>query len=728
MTFKVYAADEWKNPFAIKVYDGDWQDVQIAYVYNLGIWHVVFPEPIIPAIEIITGPIVSGVGGFSIDFQLLQSTNAESVVAKLYLGTDQSTLVETQTAQTDPSGVDTLGFLFTGLINNQTYNYVITAYSITENTAQISGQVTVAVDQPTVNITLMSPDIFLNYVDIYWSSTYQYAYRIDIFNNSTGALVYTRSLQWTVGVENYWRASFNLSSTTTYRVEVSVQSAGELNALDTDYFVSPATPSPTINYLTVTTLSCSSIQVSWSVTNYTSATLYFGKSTGFAGTGGGGATYLETPTSIQISSGTGSQIFNNLLSGTEYGASLVASLTGGTDTSWGDESGPYPLARTETSVPSPPNAPTITGINWVAVNLVSQSGYLLFNSGGENCNPTTGYRLEYKQTGTSSWAHLTAFNSSTGYFVGPTYNTSYDFRLFALSSSGDSAASNTFTSTSPNVPAPTASSFTSTGATQTSISLGWSSSNQTSYEIRDNATNTLLVNGLYSSSTSASVTNLSIGISYTFKLIVFNAAGNTASTTTTASTLGYVRSTCSITSITNRNTTGFTVNWSSTNQSYYRIRVLQGTTQVVNTNAISGSSTRTYNVAGLTHSTSYTVELTVWSNDEYNVSGVTPSESSTTTSTTTPPAATLSNVSMSLVSGKLKVTWSSTYQAEYRVRIYYKSDLTSVIYQSNRQTGTVTSWTSPTAATGHTYRASVELWNAYGVSTGLQWSGDVQVT
>ena len=104
MPFNINISDNpnspaWKKPDNLSVYDGSWKTVKVGYVYDLGVWRVVFPDPIIPLVNVIDNGSwaeVNTVDRFYVQM-ILNTSELESMVGELYLGsTATGTPIQTQ--------------------------------------------------------------------------------------------------------------------------------------------------------------------------------------------------------------------------------------------------------------------------------------------------------------------------------------------------------------------------------------------------------------------------------------------------------------------------------------------------------------------------------------------------------------------------------------------------------------------------------------------------------
>ncbi len=146
------------------------------------------------------------------------------------------------------------------------------------------------------------------------------------------------------------------------------------------------------------------------------------------------------------------------------------------------------------------------------------------------------YNVQYRISGTSTWATMSVPSGSTGTTItGLSPATSYDFAVIGVNSAGSGLTSTTVTAATTSVqtatPGPVAN-FAATAATTTSVSLSWSppasGSTPTGYTVQyavSGSTSWLtFATGL--TGTGASVTGLLAGTSYMFRVTATNVAGS----------------------------------------------------------------------------------------------------------------------------------------------------------------------------------------------------------
>lgn len=439
MPLRVYDNDDWRSPTSISIYDNSsWRTAKVGYVYDTGIWRVVFPDPITPSISVSSGPF----GDRQSVYVNLSLVNTDYIIAELYAGSTQTTLVQTQTIEINELITDPEQVRFNGLSNNTTYNMKITAYSITENTSvYLSGPVTtINVIVPTVNITsIINEDV--QSATINWTSTNQYQYRVVIRRTSDSLELWKTGVLPTTGTETSVTAYFNAVTNTNYTVSVEVISTSFDGATDTDNFTTPNIIQPQITSLTGSS-NCSSITMSWVASQYVSGRIGLHQITG----GGGPGSELY---GYSFSSPISSYTFTGLPATSTYSAVLTLTSSTGNSVNSYDVLGERFVGTTDPSVNTPTN---FTGSS----NFYGNGVNLSWTAAVGNCSSVTGYNVQYKLSSSGTWLTLvngiTATSADTTLYVTLTANTSYDFRVRANGSGGIVSEYATTTITTNNNP------------------------------------------------------------------------------------------------------------------------------------------------------------------------------------------------------------------------------------------------------------------------------------
>ncbi|MBI4304536.1 MAG: fibronectin type III domain-containing protein [Chloroflexi bacterium] len=188
------------------------------------------------------------------------------------------------------------------------------------------------------------------------------------------------------------------------------------------------------------------------------------------------------------------------------------------------------LKSTPVPAPSAPSSLTATAASATQVNL----------SWVDNANSEDGFRVERATNNTFTANRVTATvaaNTVSYVATGLTGSTTYYFRVFATSSAGDSAASNTRSVTTPtattNIPsAPTSLAATAASAAQVNLTWTDNANNESGFLIQ-RATNNTFTAGLTTATVAANAvsyndTTVAGATTYYYRVYATNSAGNSA--------------------------------------------------------------------------------------------------------------------------------------------------------------------------------------------------------
>ena len=189
------------------------------------------------------------------------------------------------------------------------------------------------------------------------------------------------------------------------------------------------------------------------------------------------------------------------------------------------------------AAPGQPNAPTIVnGSTQVTINWAAPAA---------NGCAITGYQIEISTNGGSSWAIVAANATGTSYAAtGLTNGTAYVFRLAATNCMGFGAFSAASTSVTPNPVSSQPLALAVTGSGSNQVALTWTAPSSTGgtsitdyiveYSTDGGATWQIYADGV-SAATSATVTGLTAGLNYSFRVSAVNGVGASSSSTSTLS-------------------------------------------------------------------------------------------------------------------------------------------------------------------------------------------------
>ncbi len=211
-----------------------------------------------------------------------------------------------------------------------------------------------------------------------------------------------------------------------------------------------------------------------------------------------------------------SYAFTGLTADTQYSLQVRAKNAGGTSAAASLN------ARTLPTAPGPPTGLTTSGITQTSITLnwTKPAG-------------ATGYKV---RTGTTG-AFTTLSDVATYTFTGLTANTAYTLQVRASNAGGDSSVAQT-TATTNNVPPPPVpaapTSLTTSGITQTSITLSWTkSTGAASYEVRRGSGTWTALGDV----ASYAFTGLTANTQYSLQVRAKNAGGTSTAASLSARTL-----------------------------------------------------------------------------------------------------------------------------------------------------------------------------------------------
>ena len=294
---------------------------------------------------------------------------------------------------------------------------------------------------------------------------------------------------------------------------------------------------------------------------------------------------------------------------------------------------------------------------------------------------------------TSSALEYTAWGNAatTTTITNLTPNTSYNILLTPYRTSGLSGTP-VFVNTS-TTPTPTAN-IQSVQTSLTSITISWLLLHTTTARVEYAPTSTLAYTtlGTYSTTSSATISNLSSGVEYTIKFVPIRGDSTEApAVTTTATTLSVIPyvTTPSLTA----GETSVAVLWFYEDANFVKVEYKTAEGQFTQFGSLVAAPTNTTTITGLNANTTYTVRLT-----PRTTSGT--EGPATQASTTTLAAPSVSQPVLTATDLQIAVSWSSQNAAF--VQVLYKSTGEFVQYGENFA-NTITSTTIPNVAANTLY-------------------------
>ena len=317
-------------------------------------------------------------------------------------------------------------------------------------------------------------------------------------------------------------------------------------------------------------------------------------------------------------------------------------------------------------VPGAPAAPTASNITATGATL---SWSAPTSNGGAAIDR---YLVEYRPAASATWQSvaLTAPTTTTT-LTALANNTTYEFRVTAHNSAGNSPASATSTLTTltnptsaPSRPAaPTASNITTTGATlswSAPVSDGGAAIDRYLVEYRPATSATWQSVTVTAPTTTTTLTALSNNTGYVFRVTAHNSAGNSlASATSSLTTLTSVPSAPAAPTATNITATGATLSWSAPTSNggaaidRYLVEYRPATATAWQSVTVTAPATTT-TLTGLTNNTNYVFRVTA-----HNSAGNSPASATSKSKTLTGIPSAPRSVLVSSAGTTASVSWTA---------------------------------------------------------------------
>lgn len=429
-------------------------------------------------------------------------------------------------------------------------------------------------------------------ISLWWNDVAsEQGYRVQRWNAESGTWVVLANL----GANSTGYTDTGLAGSTGYTYKVTAFNGSR--TVDSDATsATTLVPQPTAPDLSVTSISSSSVSLSWSnVANETGYRVFQWNSQG-----GGWSQIGETEADRSFFTVTG------LAGGTQYLFKVSAyNAAGGAESS----------AVSVTTQIDRPSAPTLS-----ATAVSSSAVSLTWNDVANE----DGYRILQWRGG--SWAHIaTTGAGATGFTVsGLAAGTTYTFIVVAYNTAG--SAESFMVSATTQVDRPSAPSLSASAASSSLINLTWNDvANEDGYRIlRWNGGSWTQIATVGSGSSSFAASGLEGGTSYTFMVVAYNAAGSAESNMATATTQ-VARPSAPVVSATAVATSSIRLDWNDvSNESGYRILQWNGNSWVQL--AVLSANTTTCVVSSLASGTTYSFKVIA-----YNTVGSAESQSASAT-------------------------------------------------------------------------------------------------
>ena len=443
MPLRFYDNNDWRTPSEIRVRDNDnWNNVEIGYVYDLGTWKVVFPDPITPTYTL-TGYNWTRDPGQPAEIDVeLTTQNTDTVIIYLY-NSSTPTGTPVQTAVLNPFtqvGNDTL-WKHTFFVTAQgTYSTKVELTSITETTISFNpGPLTIV--YPTVSVltagTNDNTDFFVT-----WTSTNQGSVRISVQRLSDGfsqggALISSSTARSYSGL-----LDTPLLANTQYIIYVTVDDPNFDGSEEASRVFTSVNNPPAVVDITSVIPTCGNVTVNWTNSNVSSGTITLLQAYAIEQ----GMFYYEvvpTPPGgvYNFTPPTNSYTFPGLMPRDPSSATQGYYRIEAVGVNSAGQTGVLETVDFETLQASISNVPTFTATS----SFYGNDATLTWTHATPNCTTRSGYTIQYKLASSSTWslvsntigANTTSYNMSTA-GITLTPNTAYNFRIFARSPVGNS--------------------------------------------------------------------------------------------------------------------------------------------------------------------------------------------------------------------------------------------------------------------------------------------------
>lgn len=440
MPLRLYDNNDWRSPTNIRIYNNGWQDAKVGYVYNLGLWKVVFPDPIIPLVNVIDNGSWAQVNTVDVFYvqMILNTSELESMVGELYSGTSATgTPLQTQTFNYEYILEGYEYYIRFYVSSPGTYTIKATATSITQNSVSVVSQ---PISPILLSVNITSASLTRDLYSVSWTSVGQEEYTVSIEEVGPGITGETVDSGSSTTARSSSGGIFTrLLGNTQYDIFVGIRRSGEfLYTYASIRLTTPAGYAPAITNFSATS-TCNSITATWTNnSDVDSIVINIAEAQGFEQS----MPYFGLGQNFNLAAPQNSKTFLNL---NPYG--YLNSPTAGI----------YQISIYGESVDG-----TETGIQYLNINTLPQSvnrptnftatsdywgknASFTWTAATANCTTVSGYRLEYKLSTSSTWTNLSnsIASNAVSFSVGSEFDSifapgrTYNFRLYAKSSVGE---------------------------------------------------------------------------------------------------------------------------------------------------------------------------------------------------------------------------------------------------------------------------------------------------
>lgn len=379
----------------------------------------------------------------------------------------------------------------------------------------------------------------------------------------------------------------------------------------------------------------------------------------------------------------------------------------------GGDSLPSNIA-TATTPDVPPAAPTtLTAVapNPTTVNLAWT----------DNATNETSFRIERADGGQANWTSLGTVNANIKAYSDLTAlpSATFDYRVFAVNSGGDSSPSNTATVTTPSMRPLAPTGLTATAVNPTTVNLAWAdnSTNETGFRV-ERALVTGGVTGAFTAINTAAPANVANysdttalpNTTYAYRVYAFNASGFSLPTNVATVTTPFVPLAPTSLTATAISLTQVDLNWTdnSTNATEFRIFRATGAGASTLLATVTGAHLATYSDTTVAQNTTYSYIV-------YAANAYGPSLPSNTATITTPfvPAAPTGLTATLQITG-VSLTWidNATNETGFKIeRAQVTGGVTGVF--TPLATVATSTYIDTTVAANTRYAYRVYAYNAF---------------